>query len=124
MKQAQLELPILEFQSADDLRAWLLDNHATSPGIWLRIYHKQSGVQSVSFEAVLDEGLCFGWSESLRRKGDDQSYLQRFTPRRTKGTTSQRNLDHAARLIQAGKMTPAGLRALGLDQKKDMDSRG
>lgn len=116
MKQPDTPLPILEFPSADDLRTWLREHHATSEGIWLRIYKKGSGVSSVTFEEVLDEGLCFGWSESQRRKGDARSYLQRFTPRRTIGTTSRRNLDRAARLIAAGKMTPAGLKALGLAQ--------
>ncbi|MBN2471906.1 MAG: hypothetical protein JXN59_14380 [Anaerolineae bacterium] len=115
MNQTSREFPILEFKTADDLRAWLVEHHATSPGIWLRIYRQNSGIESVSFEEVLDQGLCFGWSESMRRKGDEHSYLQRFTPRRTRGTTSKRNLEHAERLIQAGKMTPAGLKALGLD---------
>ena len=108
-------LPVLEFPSAEALRAWLMEHHATSDGIWLRIYKQRSGVPSVTFEEVLDEGLCFGWSESLRRTGDARSYLQRFTPRRTVGTTSKRNREHAARLIAEGRMTPAGLKALGLD---------
>lgn len=115
MKQTGKELPVFEFRSSDDLRAWLVKNHETSDGIWIRIYKAKSGTESVSFEAVLDEGLCFGWSESMRRKGDERSYLQRFTPRRKKGTTSKRNREHVERLIQAGKMTPAGLRALGID---------
>ena len=115
MKQAVENLTVMEFRSADDLRAWLMYNHATSDGIWLRVYKASSGVPSVSFEEVLDEGLCFGWSESMRRTGDDKSYLQRFTPRRKKGTLSKRNLEHVERLKQAGRMTPAGLTALGME---------
>ncbi|HML24714.1 MAG TPA: hypothetical protein PKD09_23875 [Aggregatilinea sp.] len=111
------DLPVLEFRSVGDLRAWLEQHHATSSGIWIRIYKASSGIASVAFEDVLDEGLCFGWSESKRRKGDDKSYLQRFTPRRTRGTTSQRNLEHAERLIRDGRMTPAGLRALGMEPR-------
>jgi len=106
----------MEFRSGDELRAWLLQNHATSAGIWVRIYNAKSGVPSLTFEDMLDEGLCFGWSESNRRTGDERSYLQCFTPRRSKGTTSKRNLEHAARLIREKKMTPAGLKALGLDK--------
>ena len=117
MKQASKELPVLEFQSADELRAWLIKHHATSDGIWLRIYKADSGITSVSFEDVLDAGLCFGWSESMRRKGDDKSYLQRFTPRRKKGTTSKRNLEHVERLIKEGKMMPAGLKALDIENE-------
>lgn len=108
------ELPIMTFENAASLRQWLAANHGSSKGIYVRLYKKNSGIASVSFEEVLDEGLCFGWSESARLKGDAQSYLQRFTPRRTKGTTSERNRRHAARLIRQGRMTPAGLAALGM----------
>jgi uncharacterized protein YdeI (YjbR/CyaY-like superfamily) len=112
MKKTTRELPVLAFESATSLRAWLILNHAESDGIWLKIFKKNSGVPSVTFEEVLDEGLCFGWSESMRRKGDDQYYLQRFTPRRTKGSTSERNREHVKRLIRENRMTPSGLLSL------------
>lgn len=108
-------LPIREFKTADLLRAWLEHHHATSKGIWLRIYKKSSGVRSVTFDQVLDEGLCFGWSENARRKYDSDSYLQKFTPRRTIGTQSARNLSRAQALIEQGKMKPSGLAALGIE---------
>ncbi|HJP96579.1 MAG TPA: hypothetical protein VJ843_04375 [Candidatus Saccharimonadales bacterium] len=79
----------------------------------MRLYKVRSGIQSVTFEEVLDEGLCFGWSENKRLPYDEQSYLQRFTPRKTKGTASPRNKEHARKLVQQGLMTPAGLAALG-----------
>lgn len=107
-------IPIHAFESGSDIRAWLVQNHAESGGIWVRIYRKNSGIPSVTFEEVLDEGLCFGWSESMRRRGDANSYLQKFTPRRTKGTVSERNMKHARRLIAEGRMTPAGFAALGI----------
>ena len=107
------KLPILEFKSGSALRKWLKKNYSTSDGIWVRIYKKNSGVKSVTFEEVLDEGLCFGWSESLRHKSDKKSYLQRFTPRKTKGTTSKRNLKHIAQLIKEKKMQPSGYKSLG-----------
>jgi uncharacterized protein YdeI (YjbR/CyaY-like superfamily) len=112
MKKQSPELPILAFESAPSLRAWLILNHAESDGIWLKIFKKNSGVPSVTFEEVLDEGLCFGWSESMRRRGDNLYYLQRFTPRHTKGTTSARNREHIERLIREKKMMPSGLLAL------------
>ena len=111
MKQ---NLPVMSFESALDLHRWLEQNYASSPGILLRIYKKNSEVPTVSFTEVLEEGLCFGWSESKRLAGDTQSYLQQFTPRRTKGTTSKRNRDYVSRLITEKRMTPAGLRALGI----------
>jgi uncharacterized protein YdeI (YjbR/CyaY-like superfamily) len=107
-------LEIREFANHDALRTWLEENHATSTGIWVRVYKTNSAHQSVRFEELLNLGLCFGWSESLRRAGDSDSYLQRFTPRRTTGTTSQRNRDLAVRLVVSGEMTAAGLEALGL----------
>ena len=105
--------PILEFESANALRAWLDVHHASSQGIWVRIYKKHSGIRSVTFEQVLDEGLCFGWSESTRRMYDAVSYLQKFAPRKTIGTQSTRNIARAKMLLAQGKMRPSGLAALG-----------
>jgi len=113
-QQSEDDLPVLAFASASELRQWLERNHATSPGLWVRVYKSNSGVQSVGFLDVLDEGLCFGWSESKRVRGDEISYLQRFSPRRARGTRSQRNRDRAQRLIEQGRMTEAGLEALGM----------
>jgi uncharacterized protein YdeI (YjbR/CyaY-like superfamily) len=114
MKLREDKFPILAFKSGGELRKWLENNHETSDGIWVQIYKKNSGVPSVTFEEVLDEGLCFGWSESLRHKSDGESYLQRFTPRQVKGTTSKRNMIHVARLIEEKKMLPSGLKSLGI----------
>ncbi len=102
----------MAFASRDDLRAWLSRNHDASKGLWVRLFKKGSDTPSISFEDLLDEGLCFGWSESQRKKGDASSYLQRFTPRRTHGTTSERNKEHIRRLIREHRMTPAGLKVL------------
>ena len=107
-------LPVLEFENAQKLRTWLEKHHTGSQGIWIRIFKRGSGIPSVTFEEVLDEGLCFGWSESMRRKYDDDSYLQRFTPRKRVGTQSDRNLQRVRVLTETGKMTPAGLEALGM----------
>lgn len=107
------ELPVVSFQSRAELRRWLDLHHLTSAGIWVRQAKKGSGIPSVDFHDVLEEGLCFGWSESNRRAGDAVSYLQRFTPRRVRGTTSQRNHRLADRLTTEGLMTESGLRALG-----------
>ncbi len=108
-----IEFPIQTFTDRTILRQWLTENHATSKGVYVRIYKKRSGVESVTFEEVLDEGLCFGWSENKRLPGDKVSYLQRFTPRASKGTTSPRNIAHAKQLIADGLMTDAGLAVLG-----------
>lgn len=114
MSQPQGDLPILTFETAEALHTWLEEHHASSNGMWLRLYKKHSGILSVVFEQVLDEGLCFGWSESTRRGYDEFSYLQKFTPRKSIGTQSPRNVNRAKILLEQGKMKPAGLRALGL----------
>ena len=117
MTRALDNLPILEFETSVELRAWLEEHHASSEGMWLRIYKKHSGIRSVTFEQVLDEGLCFGWSESTRQKYDDVSYLQKFTPRKSIGTQSARNLARTKLLIQQGRMKSSGLIALGRNIK-------
>lgn len=106
------DLPIKDFKSAADLRTWLSKHHAKSNGLWVRMFKKDSGVASVTFNELLDEGLCFGWSEGMRRKHDAESYLQRFTPRKKIGTKSKRNQERVRKLIEEGRMTPAGLKAL------------
>ena len=108
------ELPIRAFKTRAELRIWLEAHHDSHKGLWVRIFKAGAGKPSVTFTEVLDEGLCFGWSESTRRADDDESYLQKFTPRRTRGTVSARNKAHAKQLIADGLMTPAGLHALGM----------
>ncbi|MCC9068398.1 YdeI/OmpD-associated family protein [Arthrobacter cryoconiti] len=109
----------MEFTERTLLRSWLEQHHATSTGIFIRIFKKASGIPGVTFAEVLDEGLCFGWSESKRLALDELSYLQRFAPRKTRGTTSIRNLEHARVLIASGLMTQAGLTSLALENLTD-----
>ena len=77
-------------------------------GIWLRLFKVTSGVASINRSEALDEALCFGWIDGQADKYDDQSWLQKYTPRRPKGLWSQRNIEHVARLTKLGKMTAAG----------------
>jgi uncharacterized protein YdeI (YjbR/CyaY-like superfamily) len=109
------ELPVRTFASQKALHDWLARNHAKSDGLWLRIARKDSAKRTVSWEDAVDEGLIHGWSEGQRRKGDDDTYLQMFTPRRKIGTTSLRAKARVKALLKAGKITAAGKRALGLD---------
>ena len=107
------ELDTISFASVEQLWAWLDSHHATHPGVWVQIQKANSFVASVSFNDLLEAGIAYGWSESSRRGFDSGSYLQKFTPRRALGTTSDRNLRIAERLESEGRMTPAGRRALG-----------
>jgi len=107
-------LPIRKFADQKAFHDWLKKHHATSSGLWLRIARKDSSAKTVSWDAAVDEGLIHGWSESQRRKGDDKTYLQLFTPRRKIGTVSPRAQGRVKALLKSGKITKAGKTALGL----------
>ena len=107
---AKPELPIVPFASREAWEAWLEEEHATSEGLWLKIAKKGSGIESVAFVEALDVALCYGWIDSQRNGLDGRFYLQRFTPRKPRSKWSQVNREKVARLIEAGRMRPAGLR--------------
>jgi hypothetical protein len=107
------ELEITSFATAEQLWSRLDLHHATHPGAWVHLLKTNSAEPSVSFHDVLEAGIAYGWSEGTRRGHDRTSYLQKFTPRSTRGTTSDRNLSIADRLEAEGRMTPAGRRVLG-----------
>jgi len=113
------DLPIMSFEDGSALREWLDRNHRESRGLWVRVFNSRSRVPSVTFEELLEQGLCFGWSESKRVRGDETFYLQRFTPRRRPGTNSIRNKRIVQRLVAEGMMTESGLRALELVDSAD-----
>jgi uncharacterized protein YdeI (YjbR/CyaY-like superfamily) len=98
----------MSFATAGAFRNWLTKNHSQSEGVLLRIYKKQAGIVSVSYAEALDQALCFGWIDGQKLPGDKKSWLQKFTPRRAKGSWSSNNTAHAERLIAAGEMTAAG----------------
>jgi uncharacterized protein YdeI (YjbR/CyaY-like superfamily) len=99
---------IKTFRTAAALARWLGRNHGRESELWLRVYKKDSGVPTVTIAEALDEALCWGWIDGIRKALDEQSFLQRYTPRRAKSVWSQINRDHVARLTAAGRMTPYG----------------
>jgi uncharacterized protein YdeI (YjbR/CyaY-like superfamily) len=103
-------MEVLSFRSSAEFRSWLKKNHGESSGIWLRIWKINSGTPSVSYAEALDEALCFGWIDSQKKGYDRRSWLQKFTPRKSRSRWSKKNTEYAERLIKAGKMMPAGLR--------------
>jgi len=112
-------MEFVTFTNPQDFRAWLVANSNQSAGIWLRIYKKQSGVASVTYAEALDQVLCFGWIDGQKKPYDKQSWLQRFTPRRSKSGWSKINTQHAERLIESGEMTPAGLKEVNAAKADD-----
>jgi uncharacterized protein YdeI (YjbR/CyaY-like superfamily) len=101
--------PIAPFASRDAWEAWLDENHAASDGLWLKIAKKGSGIETVSFAEALDVALCYGWIDSQANSFDDQYWLQRFTPRRPRSKWSKRNCAKVTKLIEEGRMKPAGI---------------
>jgi uncharacterized protein YdeI (YjbR/CyaY-like superfamily) len=101
---------IVPFASPEAWEAWLDENHAVSDGLWLKIAKKGSGIETVSFAEALDVALCYGWIDSQADSFDERYWLQRFTPRRPRSKWSKRNRAKVTKLIEEGRMKPAGLR--------------
>jgi uncharacterized protein YdeI (YjbR/CyaY-like superfamily) len=98
------------FRSSQELRAWLAKEHTRATCLLLRIYKKDSGVVSITYAEALDQALCFGWIDGQKLPFDENSWVQKFTPRRSKSGWSKKNTAHVDRLIRAGQMTPAGFK--------------
>lgn len=103
------EVPTLSFERREDWEAWLERNHAESPGVWLRLARKGSGLPSVTRDEALEAALCYGWIDGQARSGDESTWVQKFTPRGARSIWSKINREKAERLIESGRMRPAGL---------------
>lgn len=101
---------IRSFRTEAAFERWLSKNHDRASEVWLRIYKKASGVATVTPAQALDVALCWGWIDGIRKRCDERSFLQRYTPRSTRSPWSQINRDHVARLTAAGRMTAHGQR--------------
>jgi uncharacterized protein YdeI (YjbR/CyaY-like superfamily) len=101
----------VEVKSASELRSWLLDHHEQSDSIWLVTYMKSVPENYVSRWEVLDELLCFGWIDGIRRKLDDRRTMQLISPRKAQHWALTYK-DRAAKLMDEGRMHPAGLRSI------------
>src|SRR2546429_2967935 len=99
------------FSSPEAFRAWLEQRHTTSQELWVGFYKKSSGKPSITWPESVDEALCFGWIDGLRKSIDEDSYMIRFSPRKPGSIWSTVNVRNAERLIKEGRMQPAGLKA-------------
>lgn len=106
------DLEELIVADAEALRVWLLENHATSPGVWLALTRKGGTVTTLTWQQAVDEALCAGWIDGQARKRDEETSWIRLTPRRARSAWSQRNVEHVARLEAEGRMLPAGRAAV------------
>ena len=99
----------IAFENAAELSEWLIDNHQRSSEVWVQIFKIRSGKQSVTWTDCVIEALRFGWIDGQKLPHDEASFLQRLTPRKSKSSWSAKNREHANRLIEERRMTPAGL---------------
>jgi uncharacterized protein YdeI (YjbR/CyaY-like superfamily) len=99
------------FGTPADFRAWLDRHHETAQELLVGFFKKDTGKPSITWPESVDEALCFGWIDGVRRSFDESSYTIRFTPRKTRSTWSAVNIKRAEDLIRQGRMHPAGLKA-------------
>lgn len=99
----------MTFASPAHLAHWLKANHATESELWVKIFKKDTGVPSVDWNEVVIETLCWGWIDGIKKPLDDQAYLQRITPRKSKSGWSKKNTEHVERLTREGRMKEPGL---------------
>lgn len=96
------------FPTPADFRAWLDEHHDAETVLWVGYYRKASGKPSVTWEETVDQALCFGWIDGVRRSLDDEAYVVRFTPRKPSSIWSARNIERMEAMEAAGAMTDAG----------------
>jgi uncharacterized protein YdeI (YjbR/CyaY-like superfamily) len=108
------------FETPERFREWLERNHRSAVEQHVGFYKKGTGRPSITWEEAVDEALCFGWIDGVRKRLDDHSYVIRFTPRKPGSIWSARNLARVAELSTQGRMHPAGLAAFeGRDRAKE-----
>jgi uncharacterized protein YdeI (YjbR/CyaY-like superfamily) len=96
-------------ETPEQWRTWLKENHTREKGIWLVQYNKKYGKPSLSWSEAVDEALCFGWIDSLKKKLNDESSIQYFGKRKPKSTWSKINKQKIEKLISENRMSKAGL---------------
>jgi uncharacterized protein YdeI (YjbR/CyaY-like superfamily) len=99
------------FATPEQLRDWFDANHETADELWLGYYRKATSRPSVDWSQAVDEALCVGWIDGIRRSVDETTHVQRFTPRRRGSTWSAVNVAKVAQLSEQGRMRPAGVAA-------------
>ena len=108
-----------------DWRKWLVKNHKTKKEIWLIYYRKKSGKPRISYDNAVLEALCYGWIDEIVKKVSEESFAQRFSPRRPNSLFSQMNKERVRDLIKEKRMTKSGLRAIAhaFNPKTDMTKK-
>jgi len=111
-RNAQIDHPHITPASRREWRAWLKKHHQSGRGVWLIYAKKHTGIPSLTWQDGVEEALCFGWIDSVRRPVDDTYFKQLYTPRKPKSNWSAINKASVERLIADGLMSPAGVAAI------------
>lgn len=107
------------FKSPAEFRKWLDKNHARVTELWVAFYKRDSGRPSITWPQAVDEALCYGWIDGVRKSIDDISYTIRFTPRKPASIWSMVNIRRVNELIELDRMMPSGMAAFATrDEKK------
>ena len=109
------------FATPEDFRAWLQAHHDRESELLVGFYTKGSGKPSITWPQSVDEALCYGWIDGIRRNAGEDAYTIRFTPRKKKSTWSAVNIARVAELTKTGRMQPAGLKAF--EAREESNSR-
>lgn len=110
----------LVFKTRNGWRRWLEKHHKETKEIWLIHYKKQSRKHSITHFEAVEEALCFGWIDSTLKKIDEERFILRYTPRKSKSVWSKINKEKAEEMIRTGKMTPAGLEKIAEAKKRGL----
>lgn len=105
------ERPAIFFSGPEEFRAWLEENHDTATELWMGLHKKHVPERRLTWAQAVEEALCFGWIDSQSQRIDDDAVRQRWTPRKPSSTWSDVNIRLVAKLVEEGRMTPAGLAA-------------
>jgi uncharacterized protein YdeI (YjbR/CyaY-like superfamily) len=109
------------FRTPADFRAWLERQHASETELILRLYKVHAASKGITYQQALDEALCYGWIDGVRRSLDADSFTQRFTPRKASSYWSRVNIAKVEALIKAGRMAGPGLERF---ERRDMSKSG
>jgi uncharacterized protein YdeI (YjbR/CyaY-like superfamily) len=112
VSETKKDLPVRRFASRAAWQTWLAANHERSPGVWIEMAKKGSGLASVSYAEAVEVALCYGWIDSQTLTVDEKRYRQRFTPRRARSKWSKNNCAAVERLHADGLLAPAGIREM------------
>ncbi len=106
------------FKSSSEFRKWLEKNHAVTNELWIGFYKINSNMKGISYKEAVDQALCFGWIDGIKKKVDEVTYTNRFTPRKSRSNWSSTNFKRVGELIKLGLMHPAGIKEFNRRDKK------